>query len=84
MNYTVDWIPEAEDDLADAWLNAHDPNAVTDAQARIDRLLARDPVNSGKQVHEGLYQIVDAPLTVFYSVDPARRLVEVSRVWYTP
>jgi hypothetical protein len=84
MNHTVEWRPEAEDALAEAWLQADDPQAVTEAQARIDHLLARDPLGSGTHLHEGLYQVVDHPLTVFYSVESARRHVEVQQVWYTP
>jgi mRNA-degrading endonuclease RelE of RelBE toxin-antitoxin system len=84
MNWTVEWVPEAEDALADAWLQANDPQAVTRAQADVDRLLARDPVANGRLVHEGLYQIVVAPLTVFYSIDTANRTVEVSEVWFIP
>jgi hypothetical protein len=84
MNFTVDWLPEAEIALADAWLQASDPGAVTTAQAQIDRLLARDPIGKGQHLHEGLCQIVVNPLTAFYSVDAVARRVEVSQVWYTP
>jgi len=84
MNHAVEWLPAAEDALVEAWLQAADPNAVAAAQARIDHLLARDPVGSGQHLHEGLYQIVERPLTAFYSVDSAPRRVEGSEVWYTP
>jgi hypothetical protein len=84
MNYTVDWLTTAEDSLAEAWLQAADPGAVTAAQNQIDRMLARDPINNGQYLHEGLYRIVVDPLTAFYSVSTARRQVEVSEVWYTP
>ncbi|MBI1918781.1 MAG: hypothetical protein HYS12_29155 [Planctomycetes bacterium] len=84
MNFTVEWLPDAEDALADAWLQATDPSAVTQAQAQVDRLLGRDPIGSGQLLHEGLYQIVFTPLTIFYSVDSSNRIVEVSEVWYTP
>jgi hypothetical protein len=84
MNYAVDYLPVAEDALADAWLRAADPGAVTTASAHIDRLLAADPFGNGHLLHEGLYQLVEPPLTVFYTVDPAQRRVEVSQVWYTP
>jgi hypothetical protein len=84
MNYAVDWLPQAEIALADAWLQAVDPGAVTKAQAEIDRLLARDPIGKGQHLHEGLHQLIVSPLTVFYSVDVTARRVEVSQVWYTP
>ena len=84
MNFTVDYVPAAEDALAEAWLQASDPGAVTAVQNEIDRLLARDPIGSGQHLHEGLYQIVEPPLTAFYAVDNQQRRVEVSQVWYTP
>ncbi|HJT79000.1 MAG TPA: hypothetical protein VJ739_17525 [Gemmataceae bacterium] len=84
MNYAVELVAEAEDDLADAWLQADDPQAVTAAQAEIERRLARDPIGAGQHLHEGLYQIAVEPLTVFYSVDTSQRKVEVLQVRYTP
>jgi plasmid stabilization system protein ParE len=84
MNYTVRWMPQALDDLAVAWLHATDQQAVTSAETQIDHLLARDPLGNGHYLSEGLRQIVVNPLTVFYSVDGARRVVKVSAVRYTP
>jgi hypothetical protein len=72
MNYTLEWVADAEDDLADAWLQADDPQAVNAAQVHIERLLARDPIGTGQHLHEGLYQIVVKPLTVLYSVDTSQ------------
>ncbi len=82
--FGVTWVPHAEGSLARIWLGSSDPLAVTRAQAQIDALLARDPIGHGQHVQEGLYRIVVPPLTAFYSVDTARRIVEVSEVWYTP
>jgi mRNA-degrading endonuclease RelE of RelBE toxin-antitoxin system len=84
MNYRVEWLAEALQALASAWLQAQDRPAVNNAQAQIDQRLARDPVASGTHLHEGLYRLTHAPLTVFYSIDDARRVVEVAEVWYTP
>lgn len=81
--YTVDWTPAAEDALTLIWIQTFDP-AVTVAQTRIERLLARNPLGHGQFVHEDLYCLIDHPLKVFYSIDPARKLVEISEVWYTP
>jgi hypothetical protein len=55
--YTVEWEADAEGELADIWLQASDTDAVTQAQARIDRLLARDPAGHGRHLGEGLWQI---------------------------
>ena len=84
MNYSVEWLEEAEDELATIWLQAGDPPLVASAQVEIDRLLARDPLGNGQYLSEGLRQIVVKPLTASYSVDGSRRRVEVSWVRYTP
>lgn len=81
--YTVDWTDDAEDALTLIWLQTFDP-AVTAAQAQIDQLLGRDPLGHGRLLHEGLYQLVEPPLTISYSVDQAKKVVEVSAVRYTP
>jgi hypothetical protein len=82
--YTVEWTTPAEDQLADIWLAASDPVAVTTATAAIDALLARDPLGHGLDVQEGLRKLRIAPLTVFYEVQTSRSWVEVSAVAYTP
>jgi hypothetical protein len=82
--FTVDWRPEAEQDLASIWITASDPWAVTSAQNRIDYLLERNPAHYGQHVSEGLYQLVSRPLTVFYKIDTVGKLVAVTTVWYTP
>jgi hypothetical protein len=82
-SYTVDWCPSAENDLAAIWLGTSDP-AVTSAQDRVDNLLERNPIAYGRHLREGLYQIEVVPLTAFYSIDQAKKIVKVSAVWYTP
>ncbi len=83
ISYTVVWTTDAEDALTLIWLQTYDP-AVTAASNQIDRLLARDPFGHGQLAHEGLYKIIELPLTAYYSVDPAHNAVEVSAVRYTP
>jgi plasmid stabilization system protein ParE len=78
--FTVEWLPEAENELADIWLAATDRGAVTAAEAAITQLLANDPLNVGKELSEGLRRLERTPLVVFYQVDPGRNLVEVSNV----
>jgi plasmid stabilization system protein ParE len=82
-SFTVDWEPNAENDLTAIWLGTFDP-AVTIAQDQIDDLLERNPIAYGRYLGEGLYQIVIVPLTAFYSIDQAKKNVKVSAVWYTP
>jgi hypothetical protein len=42
MNWTVDATAEAEEELADIWLQASDRSAVTQAQAAIEQRLETD------------------------------------------
>ncbi|HZT81692.1 MAG TPA: hypothetical protein VFA26_15805 [Gemmataceae bacterium] len=72
---------EAEDNLAEIWVEATDRQAVTEAEAAIYDLLRSDPAGKGTPVAEGLYKISHAPLTAFCSIDEARRAVEINRVW---
>lgn len=82
-SYTVDWCPNAENDLTAIWLGTSDP-AVTIAQDQIDDLPERNPSGHGRHLREGLYQIVVVPLTAFYTIDQTKKIVHVSAVWYTP
>lgn len=83
-SYVVDWTDAALDMLADIWTQASNRSAVNAAQNHIDALLARDPLGGGQPLGEGLYKLVVPPLKVFYSVDPAKKTVEVSVVSYIP
>jgi hypothetical protein len=78
--FTVTWQPQTLQDLAQIWLDASNRQQVTQATAEIDRRLARDPLGEGQHLHEGLYRIIEGPLTVFYSVDENARLVRVTDV----
>jgi hypothetical protein len=78
--FTVDWEPDAEDELARIWMQADDPSAVARAQVKADQLLASDPIGKGHHVSEGLYQIHVPPLVLTYSVDAAKQFVQVAWV----
>lgn len=54
MKYTVDWLPDPLATLTAIWLQSADRQAVTQAQATIDRLLTADPIRNGKPLAEGL------------------------------
>jgi hypothetical protein len=83
--YTVEWTQDAEDALADIWMQAADRAAVTAAEAAIHRLLEKDPVAHGAEVSEGLRRIIVEPLAALYTVDAGRRVVEVEQVGvYSP
>ena len=78
--FTVDWKPDVLDELTALWLAAPDRRAVTDAQARIDSLLARDPTQLGLHLSAGLYRLDVAPLAVTYTVDQQHKRVEIDSV----
>ncbi len=78
---SVELTPEAEDNLADIWLEADDRQAITEAETAICSLLRSDPAGSGASVAEGLLKISYAPLVAFYSIDHGQKLVEASRFW---
>jgi hypothetical protein len=78
--FQVEWEPAAEDELARLWLQSSDPQAITQAQAKADQLLSRDPLKYGRHLSEGLYCIDVPPLVLTYTIDSAKRLVEVSWV----
>jgi hypothetical protein len=79
--YTVYLTPEAENNLAEIWLDAADRPAVTEAEAAIHGFLCSDPVGKGIPVAEGLYKIACAPLVAFYSVNEQHWRVEVTKIW---
>jgi hypothetical protein len=80
MTYSVDWAPEARATLATIWMKAADRQAVTAAQARIDRLLTANPLGNGTPVSEGLYAIEVHPLRALFEPPDVRRLVWVVSV----
>ncbi len=82
--YHVEWTDAALDMLADIWMQTSNRAAVNAAQNQIDTLLARDPYSYGQDVHEGLYQLLEPPLKVSNSIDPAQKSVEISAVSYVP
>ncbi len=47
MRYTVVWLPNARNELADVWLQADDRNAVTQTANYIDFVLRNDPEQRG-------------------------------------
>jgi hypothetical protein len=79
--YSVEWLPEVLDDLADIWMRAADRHAVTVAQATIDRLLAQSPETMGHLLAEDLWRINVPPLWVTYTIDDVAHRIQVDSVW---
>jgi hypothetical protein len=83
--FDVQWDRPAENELARLWTRrVADRPAITAAAAKIDRLLAQDPINNGRALSEGLYRLSIPPLKVFCSVDQKARKVKVSNVYFVP
>jgi hypothetical protein len=83
MNWTVIWMPPAEEQLAAAWLAAADRNAVTRAADDIDLVLETFPTTAGEPLFDTVYEYEQPPLTVEYETDDANHTVYVLRVWNT-
>ncbi len=79
MKFMVTWTRNAQNDLAEIWMNAVDRQAVRDAANRIDRVLERNPERLGRPVRSDR-AYADAPLAVTFSVSPADRRVWVWQV----
>ena len=84
MTYSVDWAPDALSALATTYLQAPDRRAVTAAQARIDQLLATDPLGNSTPVSEGLYAIDEPPLRALFEVSVPLHWVKVVSVEWLP
>ena len=80
MNYVVEWMPPALNQLAAVWMDAADRSAVTAASHRIDARLADDPVNEGESRPGNQRITFEAPLRVLFRVFEAERKVEVIAV----
>ena len=78
--YTVVWLRDAVEELAEIWLAAADRAAVTAASDEIDRALATDAANKGRPLSEGLRVYDTPPLRAVFSVTESDRKVEVARV----
>jgi hypothetical protein len=80
MKWTVIYRPSAQDDLASIWLNAANPQAITNAADEIDRMLAHNPLHTGESRGGSTRIIIERPLTVLFDVYPDDALVSVFAV----
>ena len=84
MTYTVVWRPSPESALAEIWTSAADRQAVTDAANAIDALLRVEPFEVGESRVANTRILTVLPLSVYYDVHEADRLVAVWAVWRVP
>jgi hypothetical protein len=80
MNYTVKWTDQADQQLANIWLNAPDKDAVTAASNRIESLLRRDPLGQGESCGGNSRLMFEPPLGAYYRVYPKARVVWVASI----
>jgi hypothetical protein len=80
MTFQVNWNDAALNMLAAIWMRSLDPDAVTRADASINRRLQTDPLGTGYSVSEGLYAIEEPQLRVFFEVAENARVVSVVAV----
>ena len=81
MNYVVDWLPAAQQQLAQIWTDASDKMAVTTAANAMDRELERDPFSLSESRAGARRIMVIAPLAILFDVDQTQRSVNVRCVW---
>ena len=78
--HTVVWLRDAQQDLAQLWMDSDDRQSVNVATATIDAVLAIDPQSKGQHLAEGLRKLRVAPLEVSFIVHDEDLLVEVASV----
>ncbi len=79
--FKVRWSRVTRDQLAEAWLQATDRNAVTVAASQIEYRLARNPQDQGESRTRGRRILIISPLAVIFRVDEQKREVHVLRIW---
>ena len=81
MTYTVLWVPAAEGELAELWMDAPRRRDVSDAANAIDERLRTAPAEEGESREHGRRILLVPPLGVTFEVFPGGRLVRVLDVW---
>lgn len=84
MNYTVVWLPVAEQQLADIWLASSQRQAVSAAVREIDDELGRHPLEIGESREEANRVLITRPLVTTYQVGIEDRIVRVANVRLYP
>jgi hypothetical protein len=84
MKWTVVWLPDAEAQLANLWLNALDRRQLARACNEIDRILKLDPLNAGEGRDGVNRMVIYQPLVVSCDVSEPDRMVTVLAVWRYP
>jgi hypothetical protein len=83
MRYSVVWSKTALGHLANVYLQAPDPQAVTKAADRIDSALKDDP-DAKSQSFGQFFIYEDSPLAALFEIIPDDRMVRVLTVKLIP
>jgi len=86
-HFTVVWHKDAEDELANVWVEAarvNQENSVTAAADLIEKLLREAPHVHGQHISEGLWKIYRHPLKVYFSVNEPDWIVRASNLCLIP
>jgi hypothetical protein len=62
--WTVVWLPDAENELAELWINSSDRDRLTAAADQIDKILRHDPEAIGESRAHGRRILIVPPLAV--------------------
>ena len=81
MSYTVVWVPAAEQELAELWMNTARRREVTQAAREIDSRLRLAPAEAGESRAHGRRILLVLPLGVTFEIVPEDRIVRVLDVW---
>lgn len=82
MNHAVDWLPDAENDLAAIWITTDDQNAVTGAAEWFDRRLASSPLSFGESRELSVRRVGHyPPLGIEFEIIEDDEQVLVQAVW---
>jgi len=82
MKFEVSWVPSAEEDLADIYLNLPNKDDVVAASKAIDRYLALDPLDFGESRQSSVERVGQvSPIGISYEVIVDDHKVFVTRAW---
>ncbi len=81
MTYTVVWVPAAEQELAELWINTARRREVTEAAGAIDLRLQAAPAEEGESRAHGRRILLVPPPGVTFEVLLKDRIVRVLDVW---
>jgi hypothetical protein len=77
MSFQVLWLPDAEQELAQVWMESSDRSAITRAVHRVENRLTANPANEGESRTKSRRIAFERPLAIIFRVRPSERAVEV-------